>query len=123
MTTTQTPQKKPARSLLDDPAVTRWLAQQESHLNSVNPVFEKWVDTENGFSIHRSQETGGVVDAVKEAAEQRSRGDGARYLGSVPEIVCEVWAKECGAAIGTPEFRAYAKKMLMTGEFQKLRVR
>lgn len=42
---------------------------------------------------------------------------GRLYLGSVDPLTAQNWAKECGAAVGTKEFAAYAKKKLQSGEF------
>lgn len=43
------------------------------------------------------------------------------YLGSIDGITAAQWAKECGAAIGTREFAAYAKKKLMSPDWQRYR--
>lgn len=46
-----------------------------------------------------------------------------RKIGSIPLIVAEQWAKECGAGVGTKEFAAYAKRKLMDGDFAKFRIK
>jgi len=46
---------------------------------------------------------------------------GARYLGSIDSITAANWAKECGAAIGSAEFNAYAKRQLNSGEYSKFK--
>lgn len=88
-----------------------------------NPITERVVDTDDGFRIVRTQECDDVIEGVHHASSATKKDvDGARYLGSVPLIVCEIWSKECGAAPGTREFAEYAKKKIMSGEFAKLRV-
>jgi hypothetical protein len=66
-----------------------------------------------------------TIEAVKIASEnlpRRTKADGARYLGSAPIIVAQIWAKLCGAAPGTREFAEYARKQLSSGEYAKLKV-
>lgn len=46
-----------------------------------------------------------------------------RKIGSIPLIIAEQWAKECGAGVGTKEFAAYAKRKLMDGDFAKFRIK
>jgi len=72
--------------------------------------------------VHRS-DSQPVVDAVKAYSEMGTRRTkaGTRYLGSVDPILATVWARECGAAVGTKEFAAYAKKKLLSGNYTKLR--
>ena len=43
-----------------------------------------------------------------------------RLAGSIPFVIAEMWARECGANIGSQEFQAYVKKKLMSGDFSKL---
>ena len=43
-----------------------------------------------------------------------------RLAGSIPFVVAEMWAKECGAQIGSQEFLEYVKKKLLSGDFSKL---
>lgn len=90
-----------------------------------DPIKERIIDTDKGFVIERSQRADATIQAVKEAGNHMGRktaGDGSRYLGSVPLIVCEIWAKECGSSVGTREFLEYANKKLHSGEFAKLKV-
>jgi hypothetical protein len=49
-------------------------------------------------------------------------GSGSKYLGSVPKIVCEIWAKNCGAPVGTREWIEYAAKQLKSGDYSKFNV-
>lgn len=46
-----------------------------------------------------------------------------RLAARIPAVQAEVWAAECGCAIGTPGFLEYAKKKLMDGDYARLRVK
>ena len=69
-----------------------------------------------------------LMDAVKVMQDIADTGGfngklvGSRYIGSVDPITASNWAKECGYAIGTKGFAAYAKKKLLSGEFSKYAV-
>jgi hypothetical protein len=58
--------------------------------------------------------------AVREAVGVRPKGD-THYVGSVPVVLAQTWARECGAGIGTREFAEYAKKKILSNEFTLLR--
>lgn len=75
------------------------------------------------FHIHKVQDCDGIIDAVKAARDTIGyrNGDSWRYEGSVPVLVAQQWAKECGAAIGTAEFMAYARRKIMSGDYARLR--
>lgn len=45
---------------------------------------------------------------------------GRLYLGSVDVLTAQNWAKECGHAVGTKPWVAYAKKKLMSGDYSRL---
>lgn len=93
--------------------------------SNADPIREHVVDTDNGFHIVRTQDCDDTIAAVhtySTTSSKRSRKDGARYMGSAPLIVCEIWAKECGAPVGTREFSEYAHKKLTHGEYAKLKV-
>jgi hypothetical protein len=80
-------------------------------------------DSDGSFTHYRSVDAQPIVDAVKERsslitkADRRKAKNGAVYLGSVDMITAGNWAKECGCAIGTKEYNAYAKKKLQSGEW------
>jgi hypothetical protein len=44
-----------------------------------------------------------------------------RYRASVPIMVAQAWAKECGAAIGTRVWRQYASNKVDQRDYSKLR--
>ena len=84
---------------------------------------EEWYSEPDG-TIHRkviqpAQNIAGVQDAVKMAAPF-ARGKNQYYLGSVPLVLAQQWAKECGHAVGTRDFAEFAKKKLMDGEYSSL---
>ena len=54
--------------------------------------------------------------------EMPSYGRNGRLAARVPGTVAQNWAKECGAAVGTKEYMAYAKRKLIAGDYQKLRI-
>ena len=70
------------------------------------------------------QDAQGIVDGIAAARDiikpRTAPGDGT-WVGTVPIILAQTWAKECGAPIGTKEFNQYLMKKLLDGEFAKLR--
>lgn len=44
---------------------------------------------------------------------------GRLYLGSIDPLTAANWARECGHAIGTKPWSAYAKKKLLSGDYAK----
>jgi hypothetical protein len=53
----------------------------------------------------------------------RTFGDARwRKLGSIPLVVAQQWAAECGARIGTPEFSVYVRRKLLDPDFAGFRV-
>ena len=71
--------------------------------------------------IRRSQHVQRILDFNKERnIDGHNRNSDMRLAGSIPFVVAEMWAKECGAKIGSQEFLAYVKKKLQSGEFSKL---
>lgn len=59
-----------------------------------------------------------AVRARKESVHPTSL---MKYRGSVPMLVAQQWAKECGAAIGTRVWRQYAGNQLDKRDYAKLR--
>jgi len=53
-------------------------------------------------------------------AVQRKAGANYRHVASIPLVLAEVWAAECGAAVGTHEFGEYAKKKILSGDYAKI---
>lgn len=77
------------------------------------------------FAFIKTQDVTEVLRAAKGAQEMIKKDTGpvqGRYIATVPVIVAEQWARECGAAIGTKEWSKYAKKKLKDPEFSGFRV-
>jgi len=75
--------------------------------------------------VTRQHDVEPLLQGIKERSEITSknyRGPvGSQWIGSIDTITGAIWAKECGAAIGTKEFAEYAKKKLMDPNYQKFR--
>lgn len=87
----------------------------------VDAVRETITSDERGVRIHSTMDAQPTLDFVKSAADHFKKGADQHYLGSVPILVAQVWAKECGHAIGTPGFKAYGAKKLKSGEYSLFR--
>lgn len=84
-------------------------------------------DAETGLlRIIKRQQVDGALAAIAALRDSipkdRSLGLGARLVGSIPTTVAAQWAKECGHPIGTAGFAAYARRQLMSGAWERLRV-
>lgn len=76
--------------------------------------------------IRKSQDIQSLIDQnayERDNAPSMFGEMAVRKVGSIPMIVAEQWAKECGEAIGTKAFAEYAKKKLMDGDFAKFRIK
>ena len=60
-------------------------------------------------------------DAVRARKDSVHPSSLMRFRGSVPIMVAQRWAIECGAAIGTRQWRQYASNQLDKAEYAKLR--
>lgn len=94
--------------------------------NSPQPYTEKMIYGDEG-KIHfvKTQQVDHIIDAAKDASEAYRKDGGpagGRFLGTVPILIAQQWATECGAAIGTKEWAKYAKEKLRDGTWAKLRV-
>lgn len=82
-------------------------------------------DSDGSFTHYRSMDAQCIVDGVKGRADDTSRAERLkstmRYEGSVDTITASNWAKECGAAIGTKEWNAFAFAKLKSGNYNKFR--
>ena len=82
-------------------------------------VIEERYSTPEG-NIHRklSQDVDGIMQYVQDNAEV-ARGQNRHYLGSVPTVIAQMWARECGHAIGTVEFGEFAKKRILDPNYKR----
>ena len=71
--------------------------------------------------INRTQDVTAILDEVKSKGSQahNARSD-MRHVGSVPFVLVEMWMKESGLRMGSPEFAEYVKKKLLSGDYGKL---
>ena len=80
-----------------------------------------WHVEDDNVVVRRSQDVQRILDFNKERnIDGHNRNSEMRLAGSIPFVIAEMWAKECGAKIGSQEFMEYVKKKLMSGEFSKL---
>lgn len=96
-------------------------------MSSSSPITEKLYLDSNGTNFHivKRQNVQQILEAAKDAAEilrPNTGPAGGKYLGTVPVLVAQQWAKECGAAIGSREWAQYAKTKLKDGTWARLRV-
>ena len=88
-------------------------------------IKETMVEDDGKLTIHKTQDVQALLDRNKAEADVASNGLGDanfRKVGSIPMVLAETWAKECGCAVGTPGFAAHVKTKLMDGDYAKLRV-
>lgn len=83
-------------------------------------ITERWYsDAEGNVTRKLQQDASGVIEAVG-AMREHARGKDMYYLGSIPLVVANQWAQECGHGIYTKEFAEFARKKLMDGDHAKL---
>jgi hypothetical protein len=93
------------------------LPDTRSHLPGMT---ERRVVQDGTVTFIKTQECEHMFAAIK-AAKELPKNPTMRYVGSVPLLVGQQWAKECGFAIGTKGWRDYAHKKLRTRDYSKLR--
>lgn len=80
-----------------------------------------WHVEDDKVIVRRSQDVQSIIDWNKERnIEGHNRRSDMRLAGRIPFVVVEMWMKESGLKLGSPEFLEYVKKKLMSGEFSKL---
>ncbi len=94
-----------------------WLAGDRHAMPGVR---EQVVSKDGVVTITKTQDAQPMFDAIR-AVKDLPKNPTMRYVGSIPLILGQQWARECGAAIGTKQWREYAHKKLKSGEFSKLR--
>ena len=81
----------------------------------------EWHTEDDKVVVKRSQDIQSILDFNKERnIDGHNRKSDMRLAGSIPFVVAEMWARECGSKIGSQEFGEYVKKKLMSGDFSKL---
>lgn len=90
----------------------------------MRPTETTVIDGDN-IVVTRQHDVEALLQGIKERSEVTSKYHvgpvGSKWIGSIDTITASNWAKECGAAIGTKEFAAYAKKKLMDPDYSKFR--
>jgi hypothetical protein len=89
-------------------------------------VMERMVEADGLLHVQRQQDVQSLIDLNKHEAETlpSMHCDAAvRKVGSIPFVVAEDWARECGARIGSPEFAEHCKKKLANGDFAVFRIK
>jgi hypothetical protein len=89
-------------------------------------IVERMIEQDGKLHVQRRQDVQAIIDQNKREADflPSMHGEAAyRKVGSIPFVVAEEWAKECGAAIGTKEFALYCKKKLLDGDFAAFRIK
>lgn len=88
-------------------------------------VTKRFFSEDGTLHVVKQQDVEGALEAIKElqgAPKNSGQIEHGRHIGSVPVLLAYQFMKECGAAIGTPEWNAYAAKKLRTAEYAHLRV-
>ena len=83
---------------------------------------ERVIVEDDKLIVAQTQDVQAIVDQ-----NHRIATDGAKWTGqarwrhacSIPQVIADMWARECGAGPGTQEFMEYAKKKLTGGEYSK----
>jgi hypothetical protein len=105
-----------------DQMVADFTAAHAAAVVEYEPVIEDGV-----VHTRRVQEIDPVLDFAKHMAENHTKphyGEAAvRYVGTIPQVLADTWAREAGVAIGTREFLEVAKRKLMDSDYAYLRVR
>ena len=87
-------------------------------------------DTITGTSTYFKKEDGKTlikttqdVDPILEYNRLKSEGLNKKeerwYVGTIPNVICMQWAKECGHKIYSKEWREYAFKQLNLPDYRK----
>tara|TARA_R110002167_G_scaffold74809_4_gene209105 strand:- start:906 stop:1421 length:516 start_codon:yes stop_codon:yes gene_type:complete len=86
------------------------------------------VDHNGSVHIEKSVDASPIMNAMKDYADiigtgRNERLGGAKLIGSIDNITAANWAKECGFAVGTAMFAAFAKQRIKNDiDYRKFRV-
>lgn len=89
-------------------------------------IVEKSVEADGKLTFTRSQNVQSLIDRNRAEAEilPSMHGQAAvRKVGSIPLVVAEGWARECGCAVGTAGFADHVKRKLADGDFAAFRIK
>lgn len=83
-------------------------------------------DADNTMHIKRTNDAEPVLQAMRDYADvldkHKTGAAGAKLIGSLDPVTASIFAKECGAAIGTKEFAAYAVQKMNDSDYKRFRV-
>lgn len=75
-------------------------------------IRDKW-KTEDGRLHHiRSQDVEGVLRRNAMMRDVHKERSDLRFVGSIPSVIIEEWARESGLKIGSEEFDLYIERKL-----------
>jgi len=84
-------------------------------------------EDEGKLYVNRIQDIKPVLDHVHNLhtsdLPSKSKEMALRYVGEIPLVLAEAWAKESGLQMGSHEFLEYCKKKLKDPDFKKLIIR
>jgi hypothetical protein len=88
------------------------------------------LDTREAEYIHLDGTGRAVIESIQDCepsiafnrfmADQHNPKGDYWFVGNIPNHLCVLWSKECGAKPFTKEWVAYAKKKMMDRDFSKL---
>lgn len=89
-------------------------------------IVETATEQDGKLTFTRSQDVQTLIDRNRAEAEfmPSMHGQAAvRKVGSIPLVVAEEWARECGCAVGTAGFADHVKRKLADGDFAAFRIK
>jgi len=81
---------------------------------------------EGRLIVNRSQDVEPILHHIKELRDSDLKDSpemAMRYVGEIPIVLAELWARECGARLGSAEHMEYCSKKLADPDYKKLLVR
>lgn len=89
----------------------------------------KFLDETNGIKNYFSHEDGKniiksvqdcepIVQINRQQSQQLDKKENFWYVGTIPNVICEQWANECGARIYSKTWQEYARKQLNLPEYR-----
>ncbi len=89
-------------------------------------IKEKMIEQDGKLHIVKEQRVKEMLDSIQKIRDYvpDSHGDHrGRWVGSVPFVLAEEWARESGTQIGTKEFAAYLKRKLSDPDYKNLLIK
>ncbi|MFN7002174.1 MAG: hypothetical protein ACK4NW_01945 [Roseinatronobacter sp.] len=83
---------------------------------------EQTIFQDGKMIVRKTQDVSADIARASLLRDAHRAGGDMRLAGTIPGIVAEAWAAECGHPVGSHEFGEFVKRKLMDGEFAKFRV-